>query len=329
MRTFQRKTNPGLAVVLLIFSGLVDDLRAHPFIPQESRAGAYPNDPGEGWVGEAFMNLPDQAAAHLLAAEQYVVGRTPDFTFRTQWIDFPAGPVSDVPDADLETVGDLLNDYIYAVSDPSKLNQPMSHLLLRFTGLVKVTLADESRTLGFIGPPIWMDYGSWGYDGYRTRVGTETCYAVLDTNLFPNAWFNFGPSIEVQGLYPITVTYFNNYDPDGSRGAPRGGFELYSWQGSPYAWPAATVTPPHSRFGYMTLAPPWPVYQPGDELPMIRGDFDGNATIDLHDYQWIQNCFCWESPCFFAAGCDWVDFNLDQRVDWNDARLFDETQTGP
>lgn len=300
---------------------------AHPFVPQDQRVGAFPDYDGSGWVGEAFLNLPDDAAEHLLVAEQYVIGRTPDFTFKTQWIDFPAGPVSDVSDAQLLTVGDLLDDYVFNVSDPAKLEEPMSHLLLRFKGLVKVTLEDESRILGFIGPPVWMDYGSWGYDGYRTAVGNVTCYTIINANEFETAWFNFGPSIEVLGLYPITVTYFNNYDPDGSRGAPRGGFELYSWHGSPYAWPAANSTPPHSVFGPMTLAPPWPIYQPGDELPMARGDFDGDADIDLEDYQWIQNCF--GSEIILAAGCDWVDFNLDAKINWADAAVFTSVATGP
>jgi len=308
---------------------MMSHLQAHPNVPQADRAGAYPDYPGNGWVGEAFLNLPDDAVQHLLLAEQYVLGRTPDFTFRTQWIDFPMGPVSDVPDADLHTVGDLLDGYIYDVSDPSKLSLPMSHLLLRFSGLVKVRLEDESRTLGFIGPPVWMDYGSWGYDGYRTKVGAVTCYTILNTNEFDTAWYNFGPSIEVLGLYPIVITYFDNYDPDGSRGAPRGGFELYSWQGSPYAWPAAQTTPPHSRFGYMTLAPPWPIYQPGDELPLVQGDFNGDAAIDLHDYQWIQNCFDPSGIGIFAAGCDWVNFNLDGKIDWIDANSFTVEETGP
>lgn len=316
------------SVFLLAMVGLPASF-GHPFVPQDTRAGAYPDYPGAGWRGEVFLNLPAESAEHLLVAEQYVIGRTPDFTFQTQWIDFPAGPVSDVADADLATVGDLLDDYIFNVSNAALLSEPMSHLLIRFTGLVKVTLADESRTLGYIGPPIWMDYGSWGFDGYRTSVGGVTCYSIINSNEFETGWFNFGPSIEVQGLYPIRVTYFNNYDPDGSRGAPRGGFELYSWQGSPYAWPAAETTPPHSVFGYMTLAPPGPIYQPGDELPMERGDFDGNALIDLRDFQWIQNCFCSQGPCFFAAGCDWTDFNFDQKVDWVDAHLFTKSETGP
>lgn len=316
-------------IALAAFGLTLTTLHAHPFVPQDTRVGAFPAFPGEGWAGEAFLNLPGNAAEHLLVAEKFVQGRIPDFTFRTQWIDFPAGPVSDVADADLLTVGDLLDGYIFDVSDPAKLNEPMSHLLLRFSGLVKVTLQDESRTLGYIGPPIWLDYGSWGFDGYRTTVGGVTCYSVINSNEFESAWYNFGPSIEVQGLYPIRVTYFNNYDPDGSRGAPRGGFELYSWQGSPYFWPAANSTPPHSVFGPMTLAPPWPIYQPGDQLPMERGDFDGNATIDLHDYQWIQNCFCNDAVCFLAAGCDWVDFDLDAKINWTDADLFTKTQSGP
>jgi len=305
-------------------------LHAHFYVPQDLRSGAYPAYPGQGWIGEVWLNLPNEDVEHLLVAEQHMNSRPADFQFKTQWIDFPMGPVGDVADADLDTVGDLLDGYIYDVSDPSRLTEPMSNLVMRFTGMVKVTFQDESRILGGKGLPVWMDFGSYGFDGYRTSVAGVECYRRINTNEFETAWFNFGPSIEVLGLYPIEVTYFNNYDPKGVRGAPRGGFELYSWHGSPYDWPAADIPPPHSVFGPMTLAPPWPIYQPGDELPMERGDFDGDADIDLEDYQWLQICFDPTNTIgILAAGCDWVDFNLDLKLDLFDVNSYSLVATGP
>src|SRR3970282_1843899 len=85
--------------------------------------------------------------------------------------------------------------------------------------------------------PIWVDFGSMGYDGFRTTVGGVTVYQVVNANVV-GPWYNFGPACEVLGLYPVTVTYFNNYDATGSRGAPQAGFELYSWHGSDFGWPA-------------------------------------------------------------------------------------------
>jgi len=82
---------------------------AHPAVSQASRAGAYPAYDGGGWIGEVFLNIPDESAIHLLTAETYIADRQPDFTFRTEWIDFPAGPVAFQLDSDFATMGDFLN----------------------------------------------------------------------------------------------------------------------------------------------------------------------------------------------------------------------------
>ena len=324
-------------------------LHAHPPVPQEIRAGAYPTYPGDGWRGEAFLNLPDDAAEHLVLVELSIADKTPDFTFRTHWIDFPMGEISDVADADLQTVGDFLDGYIFNVSDPSKLNEPMSHMALRFTGLVKANWNDEMRD--FVQRktlPLWMSYGAYGYDGFRVNVGVgqQCCLTPLPEEcLFPgdradpcccfsirnpedaySPWYEFGPSFVLLGLYPMTVTYFNNYDPDAVRGAPRAGFELYSWHGSEFHWPEGKRAT-HPIFGPMTLAPPWPIYQAGDELPTMLADIDGDADIDLEEFQWLQNCF--GSQISLATGCDWVDFNADVKIDLTDAKLFESVFTGP
>ncbi len=82
---------------------------------------------------------------HLLRADRFVADREPDFTFRTDWIDFPAGPADSDLDASFTTVGNSLNDHIYDISDPSKLDEPFCSLFLRFTGFIKMALFPRSR----------------------------------------------------------------------------------------------------------------------------------------------------------------------------------------
>jgi len=188
-----------------------------------------------------------------------------------------------------------------------------------------VVLADESRIRGEIGMPIWVDFGSMGYDGFRTTVGGVTVYQVVNANIV-GPWYNFGPACEVLGLYPIMVTYFNNYDPTGVRGAPYAGFELYSWHGSDFAWPAGENMY-HDRRGPGTLVPPRVIYQPEDALPVVKGDFDADTHVDLRDYQWMQICF--GSSIVLASGCDWLDFDDDVDVDIADHTEFEKTMTGP
>lgn len=309
---------------------LVMPAQAHVFIPQTERAGAYPAYAGDGWRGEVYLNLPDDAATNTITAENYIQGRKPDFTFSTHWIDFPAGPQSFVIDGDLITVGDFFNDYVFDVSDPTKLDLPMSNMLVRFTGLLKVTLEDEVRINTPILLPVWIEFGSFGYDGFNVRVGGNLCYEVFDANSpYSGPWFNWGPAVQAQGLFPIVFTYLNRYDPDGSAGAPFVGFEVYSWHGGGAAYPAGENML-HAERGYGTLAPPWVIYQPGDELPVVRGDFDADADVDAKDAQWLQNCFF--PPIGFIIlpdGCDAFDFASDNDVDWDDLFEFQSRLQGP
>ena len=318
------------AVVLTTLFPATAITRAHIYIPQDRRAGAYPDYEGGGWKAEVFLNIPDESAIHLIAAENYVEDRQPDFTFRTDWIDFPAGESDSELDADFQTMGDFLDDYIYDVSDPSKLDAPFCSFLIRFTGYLKVRLEDESRIRGgFIGLPVWVDLGSLGYDGYRTRVGGETTYVNYDANL-SGPWTQFGPSIELLGLYPIEFTFYNRYDPDGSLGAPRAGVELYSWHAGGLTLPGG-MNMVHSEFGPGTIVPPSVIFQAQDVVPAVRGDFDGDADIDFADFRWFQVCF--EPPdggfVILASGCDWLDMDGDGDVDLDDYRSFEPLAVGP
>jgi hypothetical protein len=307
---------------------MASTVRGHVFVPQDTRAGGYPKYPGDGWVGEVYLNLPANAAINTIQAEIYIEGKTPDFTFRTRWIDFPSGPESFVLDADLATVGDFFDDYIFEVSDPAKLDEPMSSMLVRFTGLLKVRMEDEVRTLTTAFLPTWIEFGSFGYDGYNLRVGGILSYERFDTNE-TEPWYNWGPAVQIQGLFPIMVTYLNRYDPDDTSNAPFAGFELYSWHGGGAAWPAGQNML-HAVRGFGTLAPPGIIYQPGDELLVPEGDFDADADVDDKDFQWFQNCFFPPNGFIILPdGCDTFDFAPDNDVDWDDLSTFLKLLEGP
>ena len=96
---------------VLVFSiAALSQARAHILVSRGDRVGAYPAYDGSGWVAEVFLNIPGTSASSLLAAESHADSTTPDFTFRTPWIDFPAGPGAAGRDSDFATVGDFLND---------------------------------------------------------------------------------------------------------------------------------------------------------------------------------------------------------------------------
>lgn len=268
----------------------------------------------------------DYFLANLIAAERFADAQVPDFTFKTDWIDFPAGPQDSDLDANFKTMGDFFNDHIRDVSDPEKLDEPFGSFFVRFTGLVKVTLDDEVRIRDFIDLPVWVEFGTMGYDGYRTRVG-ETVYRISNVNWGGQPFFNFGPSIETAGLYPIEVTYFNSYDPTGVMGYERAGVELYSWHGGGLAWPAGQRMI-HQVKGPGTLLPPRVVYQLQDVLPLVRGDFDADADVDLRDFRWLQVCFD-PNVVFPPFGCDQLDFDADGDVELDDQVRFLETFFGP
>lgn len=315
---------------IALVTAVAGSAAAHPFIPQTFRVGTYPDHDGSGWFGDAFLHLPEPppgTAFNLLYVEAYVVGRTPDFTFRTPWIDFPSGPEAFRLDSEFATVGDFLDDYIYDVSDPARLDEPFGNLYLRFRGYFKATFADETR-LEFptTSLPLWVDFGSMGYDGYRTTVGTENCYRTVNANI-TDPWWNFGPGVEVPGLYPIEVTYFNRYDPDGTLGAPYAGFELYSWHGGGMPWPSGHNAI-HAIKGPMTLAPPRIIYTLDDAVPVVKGDFDADLDFDLQDFQGLQGCWT-QFPYVYAAGCDWMDFNDDGSIDLIDSELLVGLMGGP
>ena len=262
----------------------------------------------------------------LIQAERFIAGIPADFTFSTPWIDFPSGPEDSRLDTEFETIRDFLDDYITDVSDPSKLDEPFSALLLRFTGLVKVTMADEVRVRELIELPVWVDFGTMGYGAYRTRI-VSTVYENPNLRFIRQPFMSFGPSIEVPGLYPIEITYVNIQDPEGLRGNERAGVEVYSWHGGGMPWPAGEQMV-HAEWGAATLAPPRVIYQFQDVLQIFTGDFDADTDVDLRDFRWFQVCS--DANLFFLpAGCYQLDFDGDSRLGTSDLPSFEAIFDGP
>lgn len=305
-----------LIFITASLSGALGNVRADVFINESFRVGAFPDYPGSGWFAEVYLDIPDADARSLFFAETYIESTAPDFTFRTEWIDFPAGTTAYELDADYATMGDLLNDYLTDVSDPSKLDEPIRNFVIRFSGLLKVRLEDD--TVGSVPPPAWVDFGTYGYDGYRLKIA-QTIYrfplvAPLDFFWRENGIMNIG------GLYPIEYTWFNQWDPMGTLGTETVGMELYSWHGGGLELPGGENMN-HPQFGFGTIVNPAIIYQPGDEQPVPVGDFDGDGHVNLRDANWFNICFSGplgEVPILLGLECDRFDFDKDTDVDIDD-----------
>lgn len=323
MAARQRLRTPITVALALAAAGSVPaPAPAHVFVFEHYRAGTFPSYPGSGWVAEAYLHIPDDQAAHLVSAERYIDdnGIPPDFTFRTAWIDFPAGPVAFLRDDEIPTIGDLLDDYIYDVSDPSKLSEPFSNVVIRFRGYLKVDLGTDVS--GEAGLPVWVEFGSLGHDGYRTRV-VDTIYRQPLTNVaFP--FFHENCIVLGLGLFPIEITYFNRYDPDGLLGREYAGIELYSWHEGGLSWPGGDYLV-HPVYGPATIVPPEVIYQPQDIQQLVPGDFDADGDVDNGDLGWFQTCFTGaadEDQFFLDLGCTAVDFHGDEDVDLDDYEIL-------
>lgn len=294
------------------------------------RIAAFPNEPGSGgWFAEVYLNLPIPETTppappsfyHLLSAEVDVAGRTPDFTFRCDAIDFPAGPAPWNPvacesdmDADLITVGDFINGPIHDISDPAMLDLPMSHLFIRFSGYFSVRLSDSSFNQDAF--PSVIDFAMYGFDGFRITVGSTVFREILVFDqCIPFQSFPLKPPTTENGffyalgMFPIEVTYFNRYDPTDVAGRPRAGIELYSWMGAGRVYPAGAVwVDPNNGRGPMTLMPGSLIYADEQLLPLVDGDFEGDGDVDLADYSWFPDCAV-GPDAGLNIGC--IAFNFD------------------
>ena len=296
------------------------DAATHVFVPASYRVGAYPTYSGSGWIGRAYLNIPDASVQNLFFAESYIVRDdiVPDFFFRTPWIDFPAGPVDVAPDSSFATIGDFLNDYIYNVTDSAKLNEPFGNFVLKFSGFLRVAFEDE--TLGGVGLPVGVDFGTSGYDGFRFLLGTSI-YRLPIVNP-DDSFYRENAFVEAVGLFPVEVTYYNRYEPDDPLG--RAGIELYSWHGGGLAWPMGDRMI-HPARGPGTIVPPWLIYQLIDIQSIRPGDFTADSLVDLADFGWFEFCFTGtvtDPSGSIRPGCDSLDFDGDLDVELDDYATF-------
>lgn len=274
-----------------------------------------------------YLNIPDASAEHLLVAENWIASRVPDFTFSTDWIDFPAGPVGLVPDADLETMGDFLNDYIHNVSDPTKLSEPFGNFIIKFSGFLRVAMDDD--TVPGVGLPVWVDFGTAAQDGYRLFVG-QTIYRFPLVGTLDFFWRE-QPILEATGMFRIEFTYFSKYDPFASLKAEAAGVELYTWHGGGLPWPAGENMI-HPQLGPGTIIPPRVIYRQDDIQPLSPGDFDADTDVDAQDVRWFQNCFTGpgsEGLLLLETGCERFDLDEDVDVDATDYAGFLGLFMGP
>lgn len=341
-----RLTFNGYAIVpILTVLIMAVPAMAHVFIENDQRSGAIPAYDGSGWVCEVFLDIPDDNAAHLLAAEAYVLKRPPDFTFKTQWIDFPSGPTGSRLDTSFATMSDFFDDHIFDVSDPTMLNQPFGNFLFRCNGVLSIRAEDDIETV-IIGNnantaqlPTWVEVGTFGNDGFRTEVGTQTVYRIPIVTGPTNQFFHENMICLGLGMYPIKVTFFNRYDPTNEFMMDSAGVEVYSLHGSPFEYPGGDIlvlpdgTP-------ASLIPPRVIYQTEDILPLADGDFNADGVVDMLDFQWMQHCHtgpggddvfppvgCSITSCTNCApGMDggYMDFDDDGDVDGVDFSAFQD-----
>ncbi len=307
-------------VLLLAFA---PTSHSHLFIFDSQRAGAAPCQPGNGWFVECFYGISDEAAANLLTAEAYVSEESPTFTFRAQYLDWPAGPAAYGLDADFETLGDLLDDYISDLSDLDALDLPFDHFLLRATGYVNARLRDSDFQPA---PPVWMDFGLAVFDGGRVRMSTTTITRIL----FPQPPYGYGTEnaiIESPGAYRVEVTLFNRYDPQNEFGAERAGIELLTCHEDGMDTPSGFLLV--CDMGDAKIAPPWYFYDAEDVLPVMPSDFDVDNDVDLRDIAGFQACFTGPgNKGALDEGCRTFD-DEDNDVDLLDFSIFVGSIGGP
>lgn len=319
-------TIPGMFIALLV-AGV--PAAGHVFVSSGFRHGANPVYDGSGWMGEAYLDIPEEFAGNLFAAEAWASQQEPDLTFRTDWIDFPPGPTGIDLDVNYETMGDFFGDTLHDLSDPSQLDRPFGNFLLRFTGYLSVRFEDDISSE--IGPPLWVDFGTLAYDGYRLVVG-ETIYRFPNVPLIadlPVFFWRENPICEVGGLHRIEFTYFNQYDDDPEPDptvfhAEYTGVELYTWHGSEMVLPGGLAMI-HPERGQGTIIPPRVIYQEPDIVDVPAGDYDADEDVDLFDVAGMQVCFSGmmgEEQIFLPASCDVFDDDGDGDLDLADYQAF-------
>lgn len=286
--------------------------QAHIFLFPWQRAGTAPCHRGNGWRVECFYDLPDNAAANLLTAEQFISDKQPTFTFHADYIDWPAGDRVNDLDTSFATMGDFLDDYVSDFSDSGALGLPFRHFLLRATGYFIVDLNDAKDPFA---PPIRKDYGLFAYDGGRVRIDTTTIFRIV-LPILPDSFYFEDGIFPSPGLYKIEVTFFQRYNPGGNDGTERAGVELRSCQDDGLDLPGQDRLPCPIGHGTAKGTPPRLIYQQSDILPDTIGDFDADNDVDLYDFARFQRCFT--GPGYegeYDPGCEKFDLDGDDDVD--------------
>lgn len=316
-----------LAAALLLAAPAQAQDRSHVFVFSRQRLGAAPCEPGTGWRVECFYDIPEPSVGNLRDAELYVNGVEPTFTFHTDYLDWPAGDPSVVPDTEFATLGDFLNDYISDVSDPEALDLPFDrHFLLRASGGINIRLVDSSYP--YPTPPVFFEMGLVAADGGKIFIDPTTIVRLLLPEP-PPSFIAEDPVTDLPGVYPFAITYLQRFDPDNRFGAGNAGFELLTCHRD--GLPLASGVHLEYRCGYPGLAiPPWYVYQPESIQPILECDFEVDGDVDLADFSHFQRCYTGpgnENP--FEYGCFIFDSEGDDDVDLADFDYFFPLMTEP
>lgn len=292
-------------------------------IPESERTGMAPCAVGTGWVVECFYGIPPESATNLLLAETWAATQTPTFTFRAEYIDWPAGGPVVRPDATFATMGDFLNGYVSDLSDPAALDLPFDSFLLRATG--QLDMRFEDTVFPDQLPLMWFNVGMTTWDGGRVRVGGATIFRVLSPSFSTFGWEN--AVILAAGTYPITATYLQRSHPE----TPMAGVELLSC----HAPDVQGLTVNSSKqlpcpVGLPVGTPVTVIYAPGDLLAPEPGDVDGDSDVDMRDVMYMQTCYTGPEPAFPVWGpCAGFDADGDGGVGPFDADVVLPGMNGP
>jgi len=303
-----------IALVLGVCSAVA--AYAHIFIFQSERIGAAPCTPGGGWSVECFYPVPVDNASSLLIAELWANGQTPAFTFHADFLDWPSGPAASRNDADLATLGDLLDNYITDLSDPAALALPIDSFLLRARGVINIQTVDNE--LPIANPQTWISFGLSTFDGGRVRISNTTIFRTNTPTPLPFRWDN--AIFQLPGAYPIEVTLFNRHDPENLVGMPNAGFELYTCHEGGLILPGADAIPCFNGAA-AGGTPPRVIYDATEVGSIVAGDLDVDNDVDLADFAGLQRCFTGENnEGFLSVECQQFDLDADNDIDvfnWN------------
>lgn len=307
-----RRTVVVAGIVLAV--GCATGALAHIFIFESERDGAIACEPGTGWTAACWYDVPDSAAANLLTVEAYIAGLEPTFTFKTDYIDWPAGDDSYRLDDEFATLGEFLAPYAYDFSDPDAPNFSFDkHFVIRCTGWTSVQLEDSQFS---VPPPVWMDYGLTAYDGGRVKMGNTTIFRIVVPTLDPS-FYTDNAIIDDPGGYKLQVTYFNRYDPTNAFNMSKTGVEFYACYEDGLLTPGGTSFT--CEFGQFRVMPPWRIYQEEAVLEIIPADWDIDDDVDLMDYGFFQNCYTGPGhKGELGYNCGVLDLDVDFDVDLDD-----------